>query len=289
MRSAKTFSINSKRNNDMNMRIIYIMIIVTALLSSGTGISADERNSEKSISKIKVDDHFICAENTAVSADEARRIADEILVANIKSWVAVKRKMGKSTDIAVCNKRYIQTVLETPNGLLYTVFVYVSKNDVFTGKGIEIIGSTQSRPQAGSFMGLPKVDVAPNISKDIIEETPKGRDVGNALDSIGGESHSTTWKRTYPDVVKDIASYRHYDQIVEHLKELKEKGEISHYGRYASLGKTELYYLAIYNTAGKVVAILSPGDVRYNVATGEEDGVTNYGGCGALGFMLATK
>lgn len=272
----------------MNRKIIYVMVIVIALLTASTGIMADDRNSENSINKIKTDEHFICAENTAVSADEARRIADEILVANIKSWIAVKRKKSNDTDIAVCNKKYIQTVFETPNGLLYTVFVYVSKNDVFTGKGIEIIASTQSHPQVGSFMRQPKVAVASNVLKDVIEETPK-RDVGNALDSIGKESLSTAWKRTYPDVVMDIASYRHYDQLVEHLKELKDKGEISHCGRYASLGKTELYYLAIYNTAGKVVAILSPGDVRYNVATGDVEGVTNYGGCGALGFMLATK
>ena len=48
----------------------------------------------------------------------------------------------------------------------------------------------------------------------------------------------------------------------------------------------EINYLAIYNKAGKVVAVLTPGDSRINVKTQEADKISNYSGCGAIGFTV---
>ena len=93
-------------------------------------------------------------------------------------------------------------------------------------------------------------------------------------------------KAQYPEVVNELAAYTDYYNMADKIKEFKEAGKISYYARYASLEKPEIYYLAIYNTSGKVVAILSPGENRTNVITGQPDKVTNYSGCGAIGFNL---
>ena len=74
--------------------------------------------------------------------------------------------------------------------------------------------------------------------------------------------------------------------MADKIKELKAEGKIGHYARYASLEKPEIYYLAIYNTEGKVVAVLTPGGNRINVKTNQPDKVTNYSGCGAIGFTV---
>jgi hypothetical protein len=87
------------------------------------------------------------------------------------------------------------------------------------------------------------------------------------------------------ECVNTIASYTEYKPMAEKVMQFRELGKITRYGRYTSLDNPELYYLAIYNTAGQVVAVLTPGPTRYNVKSGEVDKVTNYSGCGAIGFI----
>lgn len=90
----------------------------------------------------------------------------------------------------------------------------------------------------------------------------------------------------FPQAVKTIASYTDYAPMAAKIVEMKKTGEIRSYARYASLEKPELYYLVVYNPQGKVVAVLSPGQNRINVQTGQSDKVTNYSGCGAIGFTV---
>ena len=90
----------------------------------------------------------------------------------------------------------------------------------------------------------------------------------------------------YPEVVMTIASYTDYHQMAEKIKELKNAGKIGHYARYANLERPEIYYLVIYNQQGQVMTVLTPGENRTNVKTGQPDKVTNYSGCGAIGFTV---
>lgn len=93
-------------------------------------------------------------------------------------------------------------------------------------------------------------------------------------------------KKELPEVVAALCALTKYDDLAKKIKEYKATGKIEKYARYASLDNPDEYYLAIYNTAGKVVAILSPGSTRKNVKTDEIDNVTNYSGCGAIGFKI---
>ena len=93
-------------------------------------------------------------------------------------------------------------------------------------------------------------------------------------------------KKTLPEVVATLSECTEYNDLATKIKQFKATGKIESYARFASLDKPEEYYLAIYNTAGKVLAVLSPGTTRKNVKTGEIDNVTNYSGCGAIGFKI---
>jgi len=93
-------------------------------------------------------------------------------------------------------------------------------------------------------------------------------------------------KKELPAAVATLCACTKYDDLAKKIKELKATGKITNYARYASLDNPEEYYLAIYDKSGKVLAILSPGSTRNNVRTGEVDNVTNYSGCGAIGFKL---
>ena len=107
-----------------------------------------------------------------------------------------------------------------------------------------------------------------------------------ATGNAASKPAAATVTAVYPEAVNTIASYTDYHQMAEKIKELKESGEIGHYARYGNLEKPEFYYLVIYNPQGQVVAVLTPGKERKNVKTGQPDQVTNYSGCGAIGFTV---
>ena len=93
-------------------------------------------------------------------------------------------------------------------------------------------------------------------------------------------------KSEYPALVLELAAIQDYSVMASRIKTLSAEGKIKHYGRYASLSNSDNYYLVIYNREGKVVAMLTPGAERKNVNTHKADGVKNYAGCGAIGFIL---
>ena len=61
---------------------------------------------------------------------------------------------------------------------------------------------------------------------------------------------------------------------------------IADYDAYENIDNHDPYYMVIYNRQYQVVAVLTPGPDRTNVATGQPDAVKNYSGCGAICFRL---
>ena len=100
------------------------------------------------------------------------------------------------------------------------------------------------------------------------------------------EKLESTAEVVYPAVVMEIAACTEYTDMANKIKQYQQEGKIGSYARYAQLNKPEINYLAIYNKAGKVVAVLTPGESRINVKTQEADKISNYSGCGAIGFTV---
>jgi len=229
----------------------YRTIVMAFLLIFGVSAQAqDDTKVKKQINSVKKSSLYLYGEATAESEEEAKGLAEDILYQEINQWVASKKSLKNSPNIVVNNKKELQTALTLPRGNMYRYFIYVKK-----------------------------ADLMPSDNAEIIENyTPKSSTVEHIK--------QPTKPNKYPDVVNMIASYTDYYNMADKVKELKSEGKIGHYGRYASLEKPEIYYLAIYNTEGKVVAVLSPGENRINVNTGQPDKVTNYSGCGAIGFTV---
>jgi hypothetical protein len=226
-----------------------LFLFIASLVS--LQVSADDAQIRKEINSIIKSNQYIYGEHTAATEKEAREIAEEILEANIKEWVATKKRFKESANIVINNKKSLSTSLTVSRGNLVRVFLYVKKSDIIAGNNAEIVKQPQNEVKS---------------EVELLEEK-----VINKIE--------------YPEVVTTIASYQDYKPMAEKIEQFKEQGKILHYGRYTSLENPESYYLAIYNTAGKVVAVLTPGEIRHNVATGETDRVTNYSGCGAIGFI----
>jgi hypothetical protein len=102
-----------------------------------------------------------------------------------------------------------------------------------------------------------------------------------------GTTATTTVRLNVPAVIQEIAACTKYEAMAEKIQSLKQQGRLKSYARYASLSNPEVCYLFIYDREGNVVATLTPGATRMNIATHEVTGVAQYKGCGAIGVEVA--
>lgn len=225
------------------------LITATLMLLTASFAHADDvEETKKQINSIKKSSQYIYAEVTAATESEAKDLAEEILYEEINKWAANQKKLKNSPTFVVNNKHELYTSMSMPRGNMYRSFVYVKKSDIQPAENTQVIANTN-----------------PNAN------TQEGSSVSLIV----------------PDAVRELAACTEYSVLAEKIQAMKGQGRVKSYARYAQLNNPDACYLAIYNTAGKVVAILTPGAQRTNIATGQSDGVANYRGCGAIGFEIA--
>lgn len=234
------------RTTSIRHIVMALLLMPSIILSAQT---VDEK--KKEINKIKKSSQYIYAEATAATEQEAKELAEEILYQEINEWVASQKKLRQSSDILISDRKELWATVSLPRGNMYRSFIYVKKSNIQSADNTEIISNDNH---------------------------------GNLTSTI--EQMKNQAANAYPETVTKIAACQEYTEMANMIKEMEAQGKIEHYARYASLTKPENYYLAIYDKTGKVKAVLSPGNERTNVVTGQADAVTNYAGCGAIGFTV---
>lgn len=137
-------------------------------------------------------------------------------------------------------------------------------------------------------------DEKPNANDSISEEEIDTLDVSESgkTDSVEVDSNDeeeVTDEAVIPALQK-IKALKSFTELRGTLVPLKEQGEITAFGKYATMQEPEKSYLIIYDPNGRIRAILGKGDkTRKNLNTGKEDGIKNYRGCGAIWFQLNDK
>ena len=235
------------------MRTIKLACFVAALMISAVAFAQNSEEAKKTINSIKKNSQYIYAEATAATQQDAKDLAEEILYEEINSYVASKKKMRINPKIFINNRKELVSSLALPRGNMFRSFIYVKKSDVLAVENSEMIGNKTSNGETAAATTTPVVSTV----------TP-----------------------VYADEVKQVMACSTFDEVKNLMTKLKSEGKIRHFGGYASLEDPDPYYLAIYNRQYQIVAVLTPGPNRTNTKTGEEDKVTNYKGCGAVGFVL---
>lgn len=235
------------------MRTIKLACFVAALIISAVAFAQNSEEAKKTINSIKKNSQYIYAEATAATQQDAKDLAEEILYEEINSYVASKKKMRINPKIVINNRKELVSSLALPRGNMFRSFIYVKKSDVLAVENSEMIGNKTSNGETAAATTTPVVSTV----------TP-----------------------VYADEVKQVMACSTFDEVKNLMTKLKGEGKIRHFGGYASLEDPDPYYLAIYNRQYQIVAVLTPGPNRTNTKTGEEDKVTNYKGCGAVGFVL---
>ena len=184
-----------------------------------------------------------------IQTSNATPAEEEMLYEEVNEWAATKKKLQNSVNIAVNNKQSLWTTISLPRGNMFRSFIYVKKSDILPVENSDIINNTNIQPSEVTAL-------------------------------------QSSIEKILPKTVETLAECTEYSDFVSKVKQFKTEGKLRSYARYAQLDNPEVCYLAIYNKDGKIVAILSPGNERHNINTGNPDSVANYSGCGAIGFVL---
>lgn len=229
------------------IKIRLLLLIALVMGTSGCFAQHDYEQVKREINKVKKSNAYLYGEANAETEEDAHGIAEEILYKEINEWAAKKKRL-QGGELVINNKKELQTSLSLPRGNMVRAFVYVKKSDITASSHVEVIKKTPITSAKSS----PQSSVTP----------------------------------IYPQAVQTIASCTEYKQLEPTLEAEKRAGRVRHYALYGKLSNPDSYYLVIFNTAGKIVAVLSNGHSRLNVKTGQPDGVANYSGCGAVGFSV---
>lgn len=248
------------------MRTIKLACFVAALMISAVAFAQNSEEAKKTINSIKKNSQYIYAEATAATQQDAKDLAEEILYEEINSYVASKKKMRINPKIVINNRKELVSSLALPRGNMFRSFIYVKKSNIQSADNTEVM--TNANPMT------PEQDEAATKAAKGKKQEEKAENLESTAEVI------------YPAVVMDIAACTEYSDMANKIKQYQQEGKIGSYARYAQLSKPEINYLAIYNKAGKVVAVLTPGDSRINVKTQKADKISNYSGCGAIGFTV---
>lgn len=134
----------------MKMNYLFAFILAWLPLFSLFADQTDEV--KKQINKIKKSSQYIYAESTAPTESDARSYAESKLYEEINKWVATQRKLKKSPNLVVNNRKELWTMLSMPRGSnMYRSFLYVKKNDILPTENAVII-SNQSLPPVEESM-----------------------------------------------------------------------------------------------------------------------------------------
>ena len=232
------------------MKIKLLITLFISFWACASGFANDDV--KKDINRVKKSKDYIYAEITSSTLEEAKEMAETLLLDEINEWVATQRSLRNSPNLVINNQKEIWSNYSMRRGSnMYRYFLYVKKKDIIPSENAVILTKEE----------------LPTETSQLDNEEAKPRP-------------------EYPEAVETLAACTEYADMVVKMKALKAQGKVKHYARYASLENPDNFYLVIYNKAGRVVTVLTPGTERTNVKTNKKDGVSNYKGCGAIGFNL---
>lgn len=233
------------------------------------GQTADANKQKKEdINKIKKSSSYLYGEATLSDADEAAELAEELLYNEINKWIASKKELKEAKNVIVKNVSSSIGEITLPRGNMFRAFLYVKKQDILPSENVNVIEQ-------------PVVDTAVVSERSNEENVDEDED---AFELEGFGDNEDNVKPALPDFLQKVVALKRFQDVQPCLVQLKKEGKISTYDKYANLQKKEEYYLIIYNKEAQVVAVLSQGKERENLATRKPDSTDNYEGCGAIGF-----
>lgn len=265
-------------------RVATIILLLCALMTAN---ALDKRQTK--INSIKKSKEFLYSDITMSTQEGATSQAFDIIQQEILKWATdrAENKVGSAVSPKSINK-LIDTIM-VRRAEMYRVFAYVKKVKLiplFNDWNLVLTDDLDS-DESNSIDDITEDDIiqadTPKEKEEVLAEQPK--------DSVVNNKVITLLKNNYlgrkGGVIEQIKKAKSFFELKQIMEPLKEKGDITGYGKYATAEKPEECYLVVYDPAGNIKALLGKGgEVRQNLKTGQEDCIKNYRGCGAIWFTM---
>lgn len=283
-------------------------LFLAFLLLSGLSLSAQISNDKSLIDKVKENrDQYIYAEST----EESQEIALSSATANFEEQLASYLSASNLPSDASAIESIISskaTMVAVPRGDRFRAFIFVSKDAL---GGTNTHDNQQGNHQNNSVEVLPTDNNEPVNMNNTEDLTVKNRVTIIENDSIQGAGDSEIIKPVTPNadnntVVVDssitedtivlvddysvestlseetldyIASLTRINPLRDYMAAMKKEGSITTYEPLKPGVDPTEYYVVLFSRNGDIVAILSPGENRFNLATKQSDSISNYTKC----------
>ncbi len=211
---------------------------------------------KETITKVKRSpDQYVYAEATCTTPEEALAVAQELFYQNVNEYVAEQRKLRNSLDIVVNDPQTLKSEITMPRGSnMHRCFFYARKKDIIGTKNTLLL--TGNAKESGQVAGTDG-------------QQTEGEEQA-------GDTAVASPVRVFPPAAVQLATLKTVQELNAALKKMKQDGSITSYDKYKNIADKATWYLVLYDAQGNVNAVLSDGDERQNVATGQKDELTNY-------------
>jgi hypothetical protein len=141
----------------VNIRLLLTFMVACLPFFTAFADNVDEIKAQ--INKVKKSSSYIYAESTAPTEADARSYAESKLYEEINAWVATQKKLKKSSNFVVNNRKELWTMLSMPRGSnMYRSFIYVKKKDIIPAENAVVIANESLPPVEESIQSqLPEV------------------------------------------------------------------------------------------------------------------------------------
>lgn len=146
----------------MKIKNLITILLSVATLSPCCAQSADEIKRQINAVK-KKPNIYLYAEATAMTEEEARGLAEELLYDEINNWVVQQKKLKASERLMIANKKNIMDTLTVMRGNMFRCFLYVKKSDISGAESVEVIDNIQEKPVAKPV----ETSVYPEIVREV--------------------------------------------------------------------------------------------------------------------------
>ncbi len=254
---------------------IFVLACVSMLLFCQSFAQDDVKEAVRQINAIKADTKkYIYAEATTAKWEEAYENAKGLLEVKIEEWA---RTNTNSKDITGCVAKTDNSILEikTRRGNLYRVFLYVKISDIMTYTVESDVVNVPVRHEEPQETIVVRHGEPETVSVILSGNTAGNADTADTADIADNAEYTPTGLEM--DMLK-VGTFEYIESFI--------KGRhITEYGKYSTMPSTGDFYVFIYNDKGEIPACIKYQDGKsINIATGKEDNVKSYNGCGAIWF-----
>ena len=198
------------KTNDMIKRFTITLLA----LIIGVATMAQKESVSKQINQIKRNPLYIYSEATMATEEEAREVACEMLLKQVKEYAESKKYLVKADNILIKDIKTKSESLMMRRGTMYRVFLYVSKIDIEPVNNVTNINSSTGTTISTNNVVTKVTNAKPTVEQKQKEpETVKKKE--NVVSKKKKEDYVSKTKKVEPTVKPEPTAVKSEPVVVK--------------------------------------------------------------------------